>query len=204
MVNIGAIVVHVSGDIGGIGQSKLYFQRTDATTPTVSDCNAAGAAVHALYQSMYANVSDNTASQVQGLVELVDHATAAPGGILALSSVPAQVNGLASGNFAAGVGGRMNWKTGSVHNRRYIRGCTFFTPFTPLAYTGDGEIASGVITAANTAAATYITAMGAASLDPIIWHRPPVGTFSGGAVGLITAGILSATPGSLRSRRVLR
>lgn len=203
MVAIGAITVRQSGDIGGIGQSKFYFQRSDATTPTVGDCNAAAAAVHAIYSACHGDLSNSTTYTFLGVVDLVDHATAAPAGIVALSAVPADVAGSAGGSYPAGVGGRLNWHTGSVHGRRYIRGCTFFTPMPAALYTGTGELGSGVIGDFDTAAATYITSMAAANLDPIIWHRPPVHTFAGGAVGLITAGIMSPTPASLRSRRVL-
>ena len=204
MVDIGAITVTQAGDVGGIGQSKFWFQRVDATTPLVADCNAAAAAVHGLYNSVKGDLASTITWTFLGVVDLVDHATAAPQGVVALSSVPATVPGTAGGSYPGGVGGRLNWKTPSVHGRRYIRGCTFFTPMPAAEYTGSGALGSGVISDFNTAAAAYIAAMAAANLDPIIWHRPPKGTFSGGAVGLITAGIMSSTPASLRSRRVLR
>jgi hypothetical protein len=53
------------------------------------------------------------------------------------------------------------------------------------------------------AISTYLAAMNTAVLEPIIWHRPAKGTFTGGAVGLVVTGAVSQTPASLRTRRTL-
>jgi hypothetical protein len=201
MVNITHISMQVAGDVGGVGISRFWFQRADAADPTQSDCNSAAAAVRALLQSAVTYIAADTTYTCQTQCELQAHDTGAVSGLVTISSVPAVVTGGGGGNYAAGTGYRLNWKTLSVHNRRFIRGCNFITPIASGGWTSGGIAASAAVTAINTAIGTYLAAMSSAALDPIIWHRPPTGTFTGGAVGLIVTGAVSTTPASLRSRR---
>lgn len=201
MVDISFVKVQVSGDIGGLGISKFGFQRVDATPPLQSDCNSAGAAVHGLLTAVRAVWPLDITWTILGECDLVDHATGAPAGIVTMSSVPAAVTGASAGAYGAGLGLRMNWKTPSVHGRRYIRGCTFFVPTTRDAFGSNGAADPSTQASYASAGAAYIAAMAAANLDPIVWHRPPKGTTSGGAVGLITSAACSSVPAGLRSRR---
>jgi hypothetical protein len=201
MVNIAHIDVLSAGDIGGAGISRVWFQRSDASSPVVSDCNAAAAAVRALWGAASTYLSDDMTYTISPTVELLAHDTGEIQGLVTLSSVPSPVTGGSSSNYAAGTGFRLNWKTQSIHNRRFIRGCNFLTPVGSGGWSTSGQVASGAQSGMASAIATYLAAMATASLDPIVWHRPPKGTFSGGAVGLVLTGILSPTPASLRSRR---
>jgi len=204
MVEITHTDVLLAGDIGGQGISRFWWQRQDATTPLVADCNAAASALHTMLGSLTNSVAVDVTYTVQSDFELLDHATGAVQAILQATSIPSPITGGGSGNYAAGVGGRLNWKTGSVHNRRFIRGANFITPYAASAYDTTGQVSASTQSSGLTAILAYLTAMNSAGLEAIIWHRPPTGTFSGGAVGLISAGAISPVPGSVRSRRVLR
>jgi len=201
MVDIAHIDVELAGDVGGAGISRFWFQRSDATPPVVSDCNSAAAAVRALWGAASTYLSSDMTYTINPTVELVAHDTGAISGLVTITSVPTAVSGGSGSNYAAGTGFRLNWKTLSVHNRRFIRGCNFFTPVGSGGWSSNGNVSSGALSGMATAITTYLGAMATASLDPIIWHRPLKGTFTGGAVGLIVTGSVSPTPASLRTRR---
>lgn len=201
MVDIAMCEVHVTGDIGGAGISRLFWQRQDATTPIGSDCNSAGAALHTMFAAWALLCAGPIGFQIDPLVQLYAHDTGLVAGQLIMSSPPAAITSGGGGDYAAGVGARVNWHTGSVHGRRYIRGATFVVPLTSSSYATNGSVGSGTATSISAAAQAYIAAMNAASLEAIVWHRPTKGVHTGGAVGLVTNGICSTVPAGLRSRR---
>ena len=197
---VAEVEVTVSGDIGGLGVSRFRFIRNDAGVLTVADCNAAGAAIRSFLQG--ANFYPNSVSWViQGTVNLFEIDSALVQGSITMSSIPAAVPGTASGNYPAGMGARVNWKTSQVHGRRLMRGCTFLVPFTTTAYTGQGALTATCSGQVTGAANGYVTAMAAANLVPVVWHRPLKGTTSGGVIGNITGASVPTTPAGLRSRR---
>jgi hypothetical protein len=137
--------------------------------------------------SPLANVYDSSSGLVQGP--------------LTVTSLPATVTGSASGSYGGGTGCRINWKTSTLNGRRLLRGATYFVPMGNNAYTGQGGISPVIAGNLTAAATTYLTAMTTALLYPVVWHRPPKKTFTGGVYGIVTAGVCSTTPAGLRSRR---
>jgi hypothetical protein len=203
MVEIAHVDALLTGDVGGAGISRYWFQRVDAATITGSDCNAAAAAVRALYGAASTYLAADMTYTFPGPIDVVDHATGLVQNIVPLSSVPTAVTGGGGGNYAAGTGFRLNWKTLSVHNRRFIRGANFLTPVAAGGWTTGGVVAPGAISGMASAITTYLAALNTAGLEAIIWHRPAKGTFTGGAVGLVVTGAVSPTPAGLRTRRTL-
>ena len=201
MVEIAHVDMTMLGDVGGAGISRFWFQRVDAATITVSDCNSAAAAMRAIWGAASTYLASDMTYTVRPEVDVVDHASGLVQNIVTLTSVPGPTTGAGSGNYAAGTGFRLNWRTLSVHNRRFIRGANFFTPVAAGGWTTGGIAASGAVSAMATAVNTYLAALTTAGLEAIIWHRPAKGTFTGGAVGLVVAGGISTTPASLRTRR---
>jgi hypothetical protein len=201
MVELAQHTVQLSGDIGGVGVSKFHWQRKDATTPLQADCDSAGAALRALYNACIGVFPSAMSYQVLTEVPLFDVASALVSGILVMSSTPAVVTGGGGLDYAAGTGARINWKTTSIHNRRYLRGATFMVPLVAGAYTGQGAVAGATITTIQSAAATFLTALDTANLELIAWHRPAKGATTGGAAGLVFTGQVPSTPAGLRSRR---
>lgn len=201
MPQVGEIAWHVQGDIGGIGVSRFRFTRQDAGNITGSDCNAAAAATRGVLAAATAYTPTAVSWTCQAQVNIYDSATGLVTGPLVISSIPTTVSGSASGNYGAGTGGRLNWKTSTLSGRRLLRGATFIVPFAAAGFAANGSVAAAAITAVNSAAATYLTAMTTAVLYPVVWHRPLKGTTAGGVTGIVYAGTLSATPAGLRSRR---
>jgi len=100
-----------------------------------------------------------------------------------------------AGTYAAGVGGRVQWSTGTIVNGRRLRGSTFLVPFLSSSYQSDGTIATAVITATNTAAAALVAGAGLS-----VWHRPSPGG-SNGSKSAMTSGALVDRVAVLRTRR---
>ena len=190
----------IQGDIGGQGISRFRFIRNDAGITTVADCNAAGAAVRQLILACGLKPLDTTWT-ISPTVELYDAGSALVQGALTMSTVPAPVVGTDSQNYAAGIGIRINWKTSTIVGRRLLRGATFLVPMASGVFSASGAVGTGTLSAATTAAGAYVGAMTAANLVPVVWHRPPTGTTSGGVVGPIQAWVVPPRPAGLRSRR---
>lgn len=201
MVAIATVTTLISGDAGGIGICRMRFQRVDATTPLVADCNTAGDAVKAVWQSLQSYIPADITVAVQPVVELNDHSSGLVLANLTMSSPPSAFTGNSGAAYGAGLGVRGDWLTSSSHGRRLIQGSTRFVPITNAGFTTTGLVSSAVVNALNSAMATYIATTGGGTIEYIVWHRPPKGTFSGGAVGLITGGRAQSTPTGLRSRR---
>lgn len=199
-LQVGEVKVHIQGDIGGAGISRWRFTRNDATFLTPADAQAAGTAIRAFYNSSN-SFPTGVSAQVDAAVEFFDLATALVGGTLTMTAPPAAVVGAIGGNYGAGLGVRVNWKTTQTLGRRLMRGATFMVPYASAAFSASGAVNSTVIGNMITAGNAYITAMLAANLEPVVWHRPLKGTTTGGIVGNINAVAVSAQPCGLRSRR---
>lgn len=201
MAQLAEIQYHVQGDIGGIGVSRFRFVRQDAASITASDVNAAAAAVHGLFAAVTTQTPTAISWVCGAQVNVYDAASGLVQGPLVVTSLPGTVTGVASGNYASGVGARVNWKTSTPVGRRLLRGATFIVPFASTAYTATGAVAPAVVGSLTTAATAYLTAMTTALLYPVVWHRPRKGTTSGGLTGIVFSGVASAVPAGLRSRR---
>ena len=103
------------------------------------------------------------------------------------------------GNYAAGVGGRLNWKTSTIVGGRRVRGSFFFCPLLTPNYESDGTLSNSMVTAVNAAAAAYL---GSAGLAPVIWHRPKTKTSADGSSAPITSADMPDAVSWLRSRRL--
>lgn len=202
MPQVGEVAFHVQGDIGGTGVSRFRFTRQDAVSISGADCNVVAAAARAMLFALAAYIPTGITWTAVPQVNIYDSATGLVQGPLVISSLPATVTGSAGVAFGAGLGARINWKTSALSGRRLLKGATFVVPLGPGAYSSSGAVTSTVVAAANTAAATYLNALTSATLYPVIWHRPAKGAHTGGVTGIVFAGITSAVPAGLRSRRV--
>lgn len=201
MASIGTFLVHQTGDVGGAGLSRFHVGGAGFAALSPADCNSVGAALNAMYTSIRTVSPNNLTWSFDPAVEEIDIPTAAVIGGTAMTVVPANVAGIVAGNYAAGMGARGYWHTATVINRRLVRGATFFTPFGATAYGATGDLAGSTATLVANAMNTYIAAIVAATLIPVVYHRPAVGTFTGGQTGTITTGTCGLTPGGMRSRR---
>lgn len=200
-MQVGEVAFHVQGDIGGTGISRFRFVRQDSAAITGTDCNAVAAAAKSMLNALVAYIPTSVTWTCQGQVNVYDVASGLVQGPLVVGSLPATVTGTGGVQFGAGLGARINWKTSTLSGRRLLKGATFVVPFASAGYAASGGILAAALTAGNTAAGGYLTALTTAALYPVIWHRPPKGTHTGGVTGIVYAGIMSAVPAGLRSRR---
>jgi hypothetical protein len=192
---------NVNGDAGGQGISRMHFQRQDATSITVADCNAAMAAWAALWAALKTNVPAGITWTWQPNVLVIEHATAQVQALLTATTPPAPMVGTSASNYVTGTGLRFDWLTQSIHNRRFLRGSNYMIPLGQGAFSTNGNVSSGVVTSATSAANTFLNALNTAQLELIAYHRPPKGTQAGGAAGLVSAVRVPSQPSGLRSRR---
>lgn len=201
MSQLGTISWQVAGDVGGEGVSRFRFCRQDSGTITGPDCDAVAAASHALLNSAAGYMPSSITWSCSPIVDIADHITGlvAPG--MPITTLPSPVVGLGSSGHGAGLGARINWHTDTISGRRLIKGATFLVPFTQTAFGSDGSVPPAVTADVTSHAMAYLAACAAANISPMIWHRPPKGTHTGGLTGVIFAGQCSGTPAGLRSRR---
>jgi hypothetical protein len=201
MVQFGTIEMDLSGDVGGAGINRMHWQRTDAAAINVADCNSAAAAWHGVWQGVHANMPFGYTVTTNPAVEIREVDTGAPDDVQQLTAIPAVVTGSDTGHYAAGVGVRVNWKSSSVRNRRFMRGATLLVPLVSDTFTTGGVVDATFISGLVTTLNTFLAAMASNTLEMIVWHRPAKGQTTGGAAGLVTGFSISTVPASLRSRR---
>ena len=201
MPQVAEIAWHISGDMGGLGVSRLRFIRQNAGNILGADVNAAAAASFGLFNAAKAATPSGMTWAIDPQVNVYDSDTGLVQGPMVISSMPSNVGGTGGNNWAAGVGARINWKTSTVQGRRLMKGATYIVPLGALQFVTGGGVSPGFVTSMNTAAAAYLTAMTTALLYPVVWHRPPKGTHTGGLTGIVFSGVCSTVPASLRSRR---
>lgn len=201
MVMVGEVQVQVVGDIGGQGIARMRFTRQDTATITPADANAAGAAVHGFWNGASLYMASDIELIIQPNVETFDSASGLVSTPVHMGTAPGIVTGSVGGNYAAGVGARVNWKTGTIAGRRLIRGATYVVPCAGTGFSAGGQVSSANQNQLIGVCSSYLAAMATASLNPVIWHRPAKGATSGGLVGVITGYAVPTTPAGLRSRR---
>jgi hypothetical protein len=194
--------VNSTADIGGIGISRFHVQQADGTLMPNGPAQLFAGYLNTLYTALKAYFPAALAFQVQGAYSVLDVASGQVQGSFSYTPVPAAVVGSGSGNAAGGTGVRGYWHTGTVLNRRVVRGATYFTPCVAAAYSATDGIASGVATTFSAAMATFIASCQGQSLLPVVYHRPAKGATVGGIAAPITGATVGSQPGSLRSRRM--
>jgi hypothetical protein len=201
-----ALYVNVSmvtqqGDIGGVGMSRFHCETAAGLAVAPADITAWHNALRTLYNSQIGSIPSDITYHVAPQVQVLEVSNAALIQNLVNPSPPAAVVCAGAGNYAAGTGCRINWQTGTVKNRRLIRGATFLNPLALGGYTSGGAISGSFESALATALVNYLNSMSAAGLVPVIYSRPTKAAPETGADGAITGATVSVAPSSLRSRR---
>ena len=171
----------------GPGLSTFYFTGSMAGVP---------AAVVALYTALITYAPSGLQWTIPSSGDTIEDSTGAlTGGWTA--SGGSTVNATGSGAWAAGAGARIVWGTGSVFRGRRVKGATFFCPVTTGTYDTAGTLLNSFVTAANTAAANFVSAT---TPNFKIYSRPHLdGTY---ATSQVTSGSVPDKVSWLRSRRV--
>jgi hypothetical protein len=100
-------------------------------------------------------------------------------------------------DYAAGVGCRLVWETGSRTRNRPCRGSTFIVPISAECFHSDGTLNSAVMESLTTSVNAFRSALGT---DQVVWTRPQEGTENGGHATVVSGHPVDKTSW-LRSRR---
>lgn len=202
MTLVAAVAWNVQGDIGGQGISRFWFRVAATGGPTNADCNAVAAASRSLLASTQPYMPSAISWSCQAQVDVYD----ADSGLVQVSrvitSLPANVSGVQAGNYVAGTGARVAWKTALTKGRRLIQGALFIAPMSQQGFAANGALAPAAVSAINSAANGYIVALTPNGQFPVVWSRPPKGLHAGGVAADVNTAVCGTVPASLRSRRV--
>lgn len=179
--------LRVSWDgLGGLpGLSTFYY---GVASPNVSDCVAFFNAIKGL-------VPNTLTWTIPSSGDELDEATGKLTGSW-LGTGGGTVTGTVAGQpYAAGVGARVTWRTGVVHNGRRVQGRTFIAPLTIGSYDTSGTITTSYLTTLQTAAAAYA----ASGVAKGIWSKGRTDT--DGLYAAIMSAEVPDVVTSLRSRR---
>lgn len=108
---------------------------------------------------------------------------------------PADVNCTGLGSYAAPVGARVTWETGSIVGGRRIRGRTFLVPLVSSTFDTDGTLTSANRTLIQNAANGLTNGLAGAGLSLAVWS-PTTST-----VSPVVSGVVPDQATVLRSRR---
>jgi len=108
----------------------------------------------------------------------------------------ATVASAGTGDYAAGVGARVVWRTAGVNGGRRVNGSTFLVPLDVVMYGPDGTIDTGGLATLVSAADALVTAQASAFT---IWSRSVNG--GAGANQEVTSATVVDKGSGLRSRR---
>lgn len=108
---------------------------------------------------------------------------------------PAPVNCVGLGSYAAPVGARVTWETGSIVAGRRIRGRTFLVPLVSSTFDTDGSLTSANLTLIQNAANAFLTGLATDGEDLAVWSQTT------STVSPVTSAVVPDQATVLRSRR---
>lgn len=192
MVNISRVRASITGFPGGPGVSTFYCLNPVTFIP--------------LLTTYYTNLSSNRpagcAVQVENVGDVLDPLS---GALTGSWSGPAQaaLPGFGTGAYPAPAGLCVTWNTGTVLDRKRLRGRTFMVPLAGDQYQNDGSL-SALSQSNHQINASTLVADAAANF--VVWHRPrpvslryPVAR-AGGYAAVVSANVRDKVA-VLRSRR---
>jgi hypothetical protein len=171
-LNVGLIRTGWVGTSGGPGLTQLAFENATGDDITVGQAQAAVNAVRAFWDGIKSLLPNELTLTVSPVVDIYNYQDEELIGSFSAPTVPAAVTGTAAGNYAAGIGFKVNLNTGFIRYGRRVRGSIFVVPSDALCFTNTGVVASATKTTVNTAAATMLAAFVTAGCNLNVWSRP--------------------------------
>lgn len=173
-----------SGGPGGQGVST-FFSETSAIT-ALADIRAFFSSAAGLFSTALTFSFPNSGDQIESTTGTLTGAWT--------QAAAATVTGADGGApYAAGIGMRIRWGTGTIVGGRRLVGTTFLTSLTTDAYASDGTLDNGFLTSVQGYADALV-----ATDSLVIWSRPRNGV---SGYGSVESAVLPDRVTSLRSRR---
>lgn len=178
-----------TGVVGG-GISTFYFA-SGATLANISP------AVNTFFTAIKGNVPNTVTWTIPNGGDTLEDTT---GELVGSWSSGGSFTVVATGTnqWASGVGGRFNWQTNTVINKRRLRGSTFICPMPNNLFDTDGTLNNTAVATMNTAAAAFIASTG---VDFSIYHKPHPKGATNGEAHAVLSGTFPDKISWLRTRR---
>lgn len=189
MTDLNRVRVAWQGWPGSPGVSTFYIGGT------VTQAQIDG--IRAYFNSMAGSLPAGLTINVPASGDVIDDVSGLITSAWSVATTPTTVTGTGAGNYAGNAGAVQHWLTGSVINRRRVRGRTFLVPLVATAYDTAGSLSTTTISTMNAAGTALLTALGTGFR---VWHRPNNGISGGSAV--VTGFRVPDLAVSLRSRRI--
>lgn len=184
----------------GAGVSTFVFDDS-GVLPDPTELTAVGNAVRSFFTNAGALFPSTVTVSFDPEVEAFDPASGTITDVGVMGTTPATVTGTGAALSAAGVGGRVRWRTASFRNGRRVVGTTFVVPMPTTCYDNEGTLSSATITSLTTAANALMSGATTAGDPLVIWSRPSAPGSGDGAISpVITVSVPDAVAW-LRTRK---
>ncbi len=181
---------------GKIGTGFTNFHFTEGVGTAQAAADSARAFLFSAYGPGQAYMPQAINITFSGSVDVIEPGTGALVTSLSVTA-PLPVTGADTGNYAAPAGLCVTWRTAGFVGGHRVRGRTFIVPLGPAGLQNDGTPATAAVTAAQTAAATFL----AATPEFVVWHRPESLALGGGSAHVVLGSNVTDRAAMLTSRR---
>lgn len=153
---------------GGAGFSTFYAETDGSLAQMQEFANN----VRAFFAGVSTFIPNTVTITFESEVRTLNTATGTLEDVDAVNA-PAQVTGVAVGAYAAGAGGRVDWRTSGIVAGRRVVGRTFLVPIIGTSFESNGTLVAGTITDIQADADAYLAAF-TSIVGAVVWSRPVV------------------------------
>lgn len=199
---IGLVRIDWSGGPGGSGVTTLCVNAGAAAgTMTPADAQVVVNAVDTWLGTWAPAMPTAYTGTVRPTIDIHDQVTGTLTAAVTAPTPKAGRAGTMSAVWAAGVGARVIWDTGTIVNGRRVKGSTYLVPLTSFEFEADGTIKNASITAWNTSSATLISTLKTPGWPLCVWSRPDDAKGRPGVAPEVTSARVADKTSWLRTRR---
>lgn len=190
MANIWRLRAEWSGS-GVVGPGVTSIYTTPAAVGQADD-------LETFFNAIKANIPSSVTITIPSNGDILEDTTGELIGTWSEPGTGGVVVGTFAGDFARGVGAKVNWLTDGIYRGRRVKGRTFIVPIGAGLFGLDGLLDPATQTALQTAASAFHTAVP----EQVIWSRPnDTAPATAGKSSAVIAAQVPNTVTWLRSRR---
>lgn len=182
---------------GGPGVSTFHFG--DGVDVSALDAQSAADNLAGFLAAFQTYLPDEVTIVPEPEVSVINDVDGELQAVVAVGTIPGQFEGSGTGEYAAGVGARAQWRTPAIRNGRRVYGTTFLAPLVASIFSPSGTLDGSFVTTVQTAGATLLAAMNTDGIPLRVWSRPTDSV--GGISTEITQCVAPDRSAWLRSRK---
>jgi hypothetical protein len=160
---------------------------------TTGEMTLAAGRVEDFFTAIAARIPDIATITYPGEATIHDN-TGVLTGALAITP-PTSTNCVGLGSYAAPVGARVGWETGTISGGRRVRGRTFLVPLVSSTFDTDGTLTSANLTVILNAATAFLAGLATDGVQLAVWSQV------GSSVSPVNSATVPDQATVLRSRR---